>query len=118
MDPRLSSHEFERLYKIWIDSSLSKGDLLTADSMQGMVTYSVSDRIGKIGLIAVHPDYRSQGWGKKLICSVENRLFKDGIDTLLIPTQEANKAAMALYSKMGYEISEKVFVYHYWRGSL
>jgi ribosomal protein S18 acetylase RimI-like enzyme len=118
LDPRLSNQEFEKLYKIWIESSLSDGTILISESFQGMITYSLTGNIAKIGLIAVHPDYRGQGLGKKLIHAAESILFDLGIDTLLIPTQEVNQSAMALYRKMGYEVSEKVYVYHFWRESL
>ena len=118
IDPRLYHLEFEKLYNVWIDKAINLRSILIADDLAGLITFDSKKEIAKIGLIAVHPEHRNQGLGEKLVISAENFLSEKGAKTLKVPTQESNGPAQALYQKLGYEISEKVFVYHYWRGSL
>lgn len=117
LDPRLTHEEFERLYHFWIDEAMISGNLLLADKQEGMVSFSQKKEKGKIELIAVHPDFRQMGWGKKLVQAAEHLLFERGAKTLQISTQESNLPAIHLYKNLGYQITDKTFVYHYWRGS-
>ncbi|SDC83431.1 Ribosomal protein S18 acetylase RimI [Algoriphagus faecimaris] len=115
-DPRLIHDEFERLYYLWIKQAILSGNLLLGENLEGMITFSQKNEMGRIGLVAVHPNHRQQGWGKKLILASEHVLFDQGVKTLQIPTQEANLPAMRLYKNLGYRIVEKSYVYHFWRG--
>lgn len=117
LDPRLTHDEFERLYRFWIDQAMISGNLLQAEKNKGMVSFSQKKEKGKIELIAVLPENQQMGWGKKLVQAAEHLLFERGVKTLQISTQESNLLAMHLYRNLGYQITEKTFVYHYWRGS-
>ncbi|MFC3415171.1 GNAT family N-acetyltransferase [Algoriphagus hitonicola] len=113
-DPRLTNNEFEKLYELWIEQAISTNALIIGHEFEGMITYSKQNDTGKIGLVAVHPDHRQKGWGKKLVYASEKHLFEKGIKKLEIPTQESNYLAMKLYERMGYQIVKKTYIYHYW----
>lgn len=115
VDPRLNSQEFEKLYKLWIDKAISQGNVLVAENLAGMVTFDEKEWFAQIGLIAVHPEHRRKSWGRNLIQAAEHEVFKRGFGLLKIPTQAANLPAMNLYNDMGYSVSEKTWIYHYWR---
>lgn len=113
-DPRLRNQEFELLYDLWIKQAIAKNELIIGQKFEGMITYSYQEETGKIGLVAVHPDHRQKGWGKKLVLAAENLLYTKGVKNLQIPTQESNIPAMKLYEKLGYQIIKKTYIYHYW----
>ncbi|MDI1323142.1 MAG: GNAT family N-acetyltransferase [Algoriphagus sp.] len=114
-DLRLNSGEFEKLYKLWIQNSCRAGEVLIADNSAGFVSCNLKENLAQIGLIAVGKDQRSKGWGKKLIHAAEGFSFSKGATKMRIGTQEANQPACSLYSKLGYEVVEKVRVWHYWK---
>lgn len=115
VDQRLSNNEFECLYTLWIDQAISSGEFLSGKNLEGIITFSQNAEVGKIGLVAVNNNYRQKGWGKKLVQAVEFLLYRNGAKILQIPTQESNVPAKSLYEKLGYQVVEKRFVYHYWR---
>ena len=113
-DPRLVNNEFERLYACWIEQSIVQNELITGSKFEGMITYSIQDKLAKIGLVAVHPDHRQKGWGKKLVSATEYFLSEKGVEKLQIPTQESNHSARKLYESLGYQIVKRTYIYHYW----
>ena len=116
-DSRLNSGEFEKLYKLWIQKSLKEGEVLVANSTSGFVSCSTKEELAQIGLIAVEESQRGKRWGQKLIHAAEAFAFAKGAKKMRIGTQEANQPACSLYSKLGYEVVERVSVGHYWSSS-
>jgi len=116
LDSRLQNGEFEKLYKLWINKALESQKVLVTPEKAGMVSFSVEKEIGRIGLIAVSDKYQGQGWGKKLVQAIEFWAFQKGAKAMQIVTQESNIPACRLFQNLGYEIVEKVFVYHWWKG--
>lgn len=115
-DKRLKSGEFEKLYKLWIQKFLEDGRVLVADGNSGFVSCNIKSDLAEIGLIAVEKNQRGKSWGTRLIHAVENFAFARGAKKMRIGTQEANQPASSLYSKLGYEVVERVRVGHYWKG--
>ena len=115
-DSRLQNQEFEKLYMLWISSAFEKKQVLVAPEKAGMITYSVENELGRIGLIAVSKKHQGQGWGKKLVQAAECRCQQEGAIEMLIPTQESNIPACKLYQSLGYQRVERLFVYHWWNG--
>lgn len=113
-DIRLNAGEFEKLYKLWIQKSVEEKGVLVADGNAGFVSCNVRSDTAQIGLIAVDKNQRGKGLGKRLIKAAEAFAFTKGAKKMKIGTQEANHPASALYSKLGYEVVEKVEVWHYW----
>ncbi len=121
LDKKFQNHKFEALYQKWIDNSISHlfaDDLLIYqenNQIMGMVTYKVKENSATIGLIAIKPDYQGKGIGAKLLNYVENILFKQNINKLLIPTQQTNEAACKFYLKQNYKVHQTTFIKHYWK---
>jgi ribosomal protein S18 acetylase RimI-like enzyme len=61
-------------------------------------------QLGLIETLAVLPESRRHGIGKKLVQFAMSKLFQNGMDSLLITTWETNKAALALYEKLGFKM--------------
>lgn len=52
--------------------------------------------------VAVHPDYRRQGIGEKLVLELANALNGKGIRGLMLEVRESNTPAISLYEKLGF----------------
>lgn len=115
-DPFFGEHNFKRLYKEWIDKNIKKQDEfvlvhLIDNKIAGFVSYSLSNKIAVIELIAVSSNYQSKGVGKKLLDAVEFNL-NSGTE-LIVSTQESNKQATTFYEKYGFSLTKKLYIYHY-----
>ena len=62
--------------------------------------------------IAVHPDYRKKGVGKKLIEFAIKKAKKAHKNEIYLEVRKTNKIAQALYSKLGFEIREELENYY------
>ena len=112
-DPGFVKGEYGKLYSLWIKNALSQNEVLIADQMSGFVSCSISGEKANIGLIAVDKNQRGKGWGKRLVRAAENFAQKKGAKSMTIGTQEANIPAIALYRSLGYEVVERMYLYHY-----
>ena len=61
------------------------------------------------------PNSQGKGFGKNLLKKVENFCLENNVKTLHIPTQLENITACNFYTKLGYEISEKIIIKHFWK---
>lgn len=114
VDTRLNAGEFEKLYKLWIQKSVEEKGVMVAEGNAGFVSCNIKGDTAQIGLIAVDKNQRDKGIGKKLIQTAEAFAFAKGAKKMKIGTQQANHPACSLYSKLGYEVVERVGVLHYW----
>lgn len=114
-DPGFKNGEFEKLYKLWIQNALNQKEVWVAKNLAGFVSCHLSGTESSIGLIAVDKNQRGKGWAKRLVKAAENFAFLHGAQTLKIGTQIKNNPAVNLYQSLGYELVDKVFVYHYWK---
>lgn len=120
-DRRLNNQEFERLYQTWVRKALVEDDkgwaFVKEGQARGMITLTTTQTgTFKISLLAVHPSTRNQGVGRALISKALTTGINSGSRTLLVTTQRANIAAMALYQKAGFEVTDACHVYHWWKG--
>jgi dTDP-4-amino-4,6-dideoxy-D-galactose acyltransferase len=120
-DPSFRNGEFEQLYRQWIEKSLN-GEIAdavlvheTKEGIQGMVTVALKQSDAVIGLIAVSSSARGRGIGRQLIDAAESFALSRGCGTLLVATQEANRAATGLYKSTGFSELDRTYVYHYWK---
>ncbi|MEO0493914.1 MAG: GNAT family N-acetyltransferase [Actinomycetota bacterium] len=70
-----------------------------------VVGYAVTGRAGTQGYLqrlAVHPDRQGEGRGIDLVADALHWLRRRDVDTCWVNTQEANAAALALYTKLGF----------------
>ncbi|MBM7711823.1 GNAT family N-acetyltransferase [Enterococcus xiangfangensis] len=56
--------------------------------------------------LCVHPDFRTQGFGKKLLTQIEERARKEGCHTSIL---SAEIQAQRFYEKLGYHVSSAPF---------
>lgn len=121
LDSNFKQHEFEALYKTWVDNSFSKefadGILVCKEkhTILGFITYKIIENNAFIGLLGVCDKHQGKGIGRALLEKAENELRKKQIKELKIPTQVHNKQACKFYSKLGYNIDQKTIVKHYWK---
>ncbi len=122
LDPHLRPR-FAKMYRAWIEKSLS-GELADAvlvtrhhETLSGFVTLQKKEDTGHIGLLAVHPEMRGQGIGRKLMQATD-AWFKDNQCAVAeVCTQLANAPACGLYAKSGYAIAIETAIFHWWNRS-
>ena len=118
IDTLLPSGSFERLYKLWLASTLDKMPMAAIHAYQvngkivGMITSQWSKKACIIDLLAVHPAFQGQGIGMQLLQQVENTCIANGIQRLEVATQHGNIGAQALYRKKIFTVYETRFLYH------
>jgi ribosomal protein S18 acetylase RimI-like enzyme len=61
-------------------------------------------QLGLIETLAVLPEFRRQGIGKKLVQFAMAKLFQNGMDASLITTWETNVAALTMYEQLGFKM--------------
>ncbi len=121
MDKNFDNQKFQKLYRLWIDNSLNglMADELMVycqnDKLTGFLSYKTNQNIATYCLFAVLPEYRGKGIGKLLLENVAQKLSKQGVKKILIPTQKSNEIACNLYKNLGFEVSEIKFIKHYWK---
>ena len=121
LDEKFGETKFKELYDMWVINSLNKKFALKTFYIEedgkaiAFVTLQKYDSLGKIGLIATHPDFQGKGFGKKLLQKAENYCIKNGIIHLEIPTQKENIQACSFYKKQGYDIKDETIIKHYWK---
>ena len=59
---------------------------------------------GNITNIAVHPDYRREGIGSKILTLLTNICEEKGMDNITLEVRESNFSAKALYEKEGFSV--------------
>lgn len=128
-DPELSP-QYERLFLTWINNSVCSGlsDSIWTWRDQGKILGLMTLRIAKrvhpetgnreretrVGMLAVHDEYRRQGIGTALLDVCDFWCDSLDIPVASLATQADNEAACALCLKQGYSLSTEESVYHYW----
>ena len=75
---------------------------LDGDTVAGYIgSQSVLDEADMMN-VAVHPDYRRQGIGQKLVLALSDALRENNIRGLMLEVRESNTPAIALYEKLGF----------------
>ncbi len=121
LDNKFQEIEFKKLYRTWVDNSLSKeiaDDILLISkdkTILGFATYKIFKEYAQIGLIAINPEYQGKGFGKMLMNSVENEALSKNIKILKVTTQSRNQLACEFYLKCGYFIEKKTIIKHFWK---
>ena len=62
---------------------------------------------GQITKIATHPDYRRQGYGRAVVEALVKHAKMNGLDSISLEVRESNKAAIELYTKLGFKVEGK-----------
>lgn len=56
-----------------------------------------------ITTIAVHPDYRSRGYGRLLMVTLIEHSLKHNVDTMVLEVRVSNNTAIRLYHSLGFK---------------
>ena len=76
-------------------------------------TFMVSDACVCLHHVEILPQYRGQGFGYALIRCLLPLLCKEGFRRVILQVSGSNKAALALYKKTGFRITETLSLYLY-----
>ncbi|MBS1938301.1 MAG: GNAT family N-acetyltransferase [Bacteroidetes bacterium] len=118
VDPGISDGQYRAMYETWLARSVKRelADEVFVYKMDGalvgLITVSVNDGVGRIGLLSVSPGHQGEGIGGKLLGQVFQYLAGREVWTLQVPTQAENVDAMRFYGKKGFHIIEVIDVYH------
>lgn len=120
IDPDFPNEDFERLYKTWVDKSLS-GDLadyvlvyhIPGGSICGFITLKKNGGYLSIGLIATNAIYRRLGIGSALVDAAKHYAYKEGL-FLDVATQAKNLPACSFYESNAFVKQSQSTVYHVW----
>ena len=120
-DHNFFNQEYKNLYLEWIDKSV-KGDNAFntliypfGNKIVGFVTVSQkNETTADIGLIAVNSNFRGKGIASGLIKAAIKSAGKNNFKKIQVVTQSANKPAVSLYKKIGFEEKSSINIYHYW----
>lgn len=103
--PRTNSEE--------ITDAIGAGQIVVAcldGRVVGVVRTSAADGTGWLGMLAVHPDYRGAGIGRRLVDTSESTAAADGAKEMqievLTPIDGSNSSKIELdrwYKRLGYE---------------
>ena len=62
---------------------------------------------GQITNIATHPDFRRMGYGKAVVEALIKYAKNNRLDSISLEVRESNKAAIELYSGLGFKVEGK-----------
>lgn len=74
------------------------------DELVGVVLTTHDGRKGWINRLAVHPDFRRRGAGKRLIAEAERLLHAQGIGIIAALIEDWNAPSLALFQGAGYTL--------------
>lgn len=121
IDEKFRSNEYEKLYKEWLDKSISREIALEVlvkrinGKIVGFATVgSKTTSLADIGLVAVDYDYRGMGIGKEILNNAILFAKLKNFKEIQVVTQLDNLAATLLYEKVGFEQLKIKYIYHVW----
>lgn len=120
LDEGLDIENFRRLYREWIDKSVShqiaKKVFVYEDNEQikGMITLGLNGKAANIGLLAVDETLQGKGVGISLIDACVQYCKTESIATLDVQTQLDNAQACKFYEKCGFTEKSTQNIYHFW----
>ena len=119
-DSRFPAGSFERLYTRWIEQSVAHAIAshvfcyYVDETPRGLVTLDIREDAGDIGLVAVGEKYQHRHIGSALLHHVFRYAFQQGVRTMTVPTQSANRPACLFYEKLGFSLESTVNIWHWW----
>ena len=76
---------------------------LLDDELVGYIILSCVDREAHILNLCVAPDWRSQGYGERLLHDALHSATHDGATQMFLEVRPSNEAALRLYERAGFE---------------
>jgi ribosomal-protein-alanine N-acetyltransferase len=85
----------------------------SSDQMLAFVVGMIEpDGTGHVVALAVSPEHRRHGHGRRLMLEVEQGFLLRGISTVRLEVRTSNAAAQRLYLEMGYKIVRRMSRYY------
>ena len=120
VDPDFPNEDFERLYKAWIDNSLTGGMAdyvltyrMPSGKLGGFITLKKRSESLSIGLVATDISCRRMGIGKALMNAAKHYAYVNRLG-LEVTTQADNVPACSFYENNGFVMQSQTTVYHIW----
>ena len=85
-----------------INSSYQNIVILQDDLLLGFCISTVNFTESHLLNISIHPDFRSQGIGQKLLDKTEKELTKKGVSDIFLEVRNSNIGAISFYKKNDY----------------
>ena len=80
---------------------------LLIDAEDGLIGFSSTRSDGYLLFLAVHPDYRGHGHGRRLVAAVA-----DEYDSITCHARSTNERAIAFYRHLGFEVERRITNYY------
>lgn len=119
-DIGFKNNEFERLYNIWVDRSVTKeiADKVLVYEKEGrivgLLTLILQEKQCKVGLVAVDDNSEGKGVAYELFYEAFHICWQMGVSTIQLVTQGANQKACRFYQKIGFQPQKTEYTYHVW----
>ncbi|MDE6967617.1 MAG: ribosomal protein S18-alanine N-acetyltransferase [Clostridia bacterium] len=99
--------------ELMLVESLDNGCImLVAEKDNKVIGYAGIYPSGDITNIAVLPEVRGNGYGKKLVENLIEIARKNNIDTIFLEVRQSNRLAIKLYEKCGFKLISKRTKYY------
>jgi len=82
------------------------------ERLVGIVLGTHDSRKGWINRLAVHPDYRRRGIGRRLVRACERALHRVGIEMFAALIEEDNESSAVFFRSLGYETTRLWYARH------
>ena len=86
-----------------INSSYQNIVILEEDLLIGFCISTVNFTESHLLNISIHPEFRSQGLGQKLLSKTEKELTKKGVSDIFLEVRNSNISAINFYKKNNYK---------------
>lgn len=77
----------------------------------GVAALAIEGAEAWCGGLGVAPEYRGQGWGKRLMQALHQRARARGADVVLLEVLRDNEPALGLYRKLGYREERELLIW-------
>jgi len=77
--------------------------LKNVERVVGHIIYWQIEEEVQISNIAVHPDFRGLGIGRKVMQEIMDKVKKEGVSYIFLEVRPSNSSAVSLYKKLGFQ---------------
>lgn len=96
----------------WLETLFAEGYNIVAEGQNrlvGHVVFTAADDLNPELAVFVHPEYHNRGIGTELCKQAAAAAVEAGCETLMLHVEQKNRAAIAVYERLGFEIVDGEF---------